>query len=82
MHWMELQLSYQHLEQLEASLHQATTGSYAEAVSDLEKKWRAADAGGKENQLLLRQLYLTVVAAHICFVESEHHLDAWLALLF
>eukprot|EP00435_Cladocopium_sp_Y103_P006690 s442_g2.t1 len=33
MHWMEPPRSYQHLDQLEASLHGAPSGSYAEAVS-------------------------------------------------
>lgn len=32
-HWMEPSRSYQHLDQLEASLHGAPNGSYAEAVS-------------------------------------------------
>ena len=35
-HWMEPSRSYQHLDRLEASLHGAPHGSYAEAVSPLD----------------------------------------------
>jgi hypothetical protein len=35
-HWMEPSRSYQHLDQLEASLHGAPNGSYAEAVRPLD----------------------------------------------